>query len=124
MINKLETLTQQEQDFIYEISRKFITGKTMDKIAEEIGISRRTAFNWQEKFKELIEEQKVAEFSTIEDKVLKTANDLLDSNKLSDRLKGSELYFDTMKILQARQDMKAISRPEINTEDVLKELGL
>ena len=119
-MTKLETLTQQEQDFIYEVSRKFITGKTMDKIAEEIGISRRTAFNWQEKFKELIEEQKVAEFSTIEDKVLKTANDLLDSN----RLKGSELYFDTMKILQARQDMKAISRPEINTEDVLKELGL
>ena len=123
-MTKLETLTQQEQDFIYEVSRKFITGKTMDKIAEEIGISRRTAFNWQEKFKELIEEQKVAEFSTIEDKVLKTANDLLDSNKLSDRLKGSELYFDTMKILQARQDMKAISRPEINTEDELKELGL
>lgn len=123
MINKLE-LTQQEQDFIYEVSRKFITGKTMDKIAEEIGISRRTAFNWQEKFKELIEEQKVAEFSTIEDKVLKTANDLLDSNKLSDRLKGSELFFDTMKILQARQEIKAIKRPEINTEDVLKELGL
>lgn len=124
MINKLETLSQQEQDFIYEVSRKFITGKTMDKIAEEAGISRRTAFNWQEKFKELIEEQKVAEFSTIEDKVLKTANDLLDSNKLSDRLKGSELYFDTMKILQARQDIKAIKRPEVNTEDVLKELGL
>lgn len=124
MINKLETLTQQEHDFIYEVSRKFITGKTMDKIAEDIGISRRTAFNWKEKFKELIEEQKVQEFSTIEDKVLKTANDLLDSNKLSDRLKGSELFFDTMKILQARQDIKAIKRPEINTEDVLKELGL
>lgn len=123
-MTKLERLTQQEQDFIYEISRKFITGKTMDKIADEVGISRRTAFNWQEKFKELIEEQKVAEFSTIEDKVLKTANDLLDSNKLSDRLKGSELFFDTMKILQARQEIKAIKRPEINTEDVLKELGL
>lgn len=124
MINKLETLTQQEKDFIYEISRKFITGKTMDKIADDIGISRRMAFNWQDKFKELIEEQKVAEFSTIEDKVLKTANDLLDSPKLSDRLKGSELFFDTMKILQARQEIKAIKRPEINTEDVLKELGL
>lgn len=123
-MTKLERLTQQEQDFIYEISRKFITGKTMDKIADEVGISRRTAFNWQEKFKELIEEQKVAEFSTIEDKVLKTANDLLDSSKLSDRLKGSELFFDTMKILQARQEIKAIKRPEINTEDVLKELGL
>lgn len=124
MINKLQKLSQKEQVFIYEISRKFITGKTMDKIADEIGISRRTAFNWQEKFKELIEEQKVQEFSTIEDKVLKTANDLLDSNKLSDRLKGSELFFDTMKILQTRQDIKAIKRPEINTEDVLKELGL
>ena len=123
-MTKLETLTQQEQDFIYEVSRKFITGKTMDKIAGEIGISRRTAFNWQEKFKELIEEQKVAEFSNMEDKVLKTANDLLDSNKLSDRLKGSELFFDTMKILQARRDMKAIKRPELSTEDVLKELGL
>lgn len=123
-MTKLETLTKQEQDFIYEISRKFITGKSMDKIAEEIGISRRTAFNWQKQFKELIEVQKVAEFSTIEDKVLKTANDLLDSSKLSDRLKGSELYFDTMKILQARQDIKATKRPEINTEDVLKELGL
>ena len=123
-MTKLERLSQQEQDFIYEISRKFITGKTMDKIADDIGISRRTAFNWQDKFKELIEEQKVAEFSTIEDKVLKTANDLLDSPKLSDRLKGSELFFDTMKILQARQEIKAIKRPEINTEDVLKELGL
>lgn len=123
-MRKLENLSQQEQDFIYEISRKFITGKTMDKIAEDIGISRRTAFNWQEKFKEQIQEQKVREFSTIEDKVLKTANDLLDSNKLSDRLKGSELFFDTMKILQARQEIKAIKRPEINTEDVLKELGL
>lgn len=122
-MTKLE-LSQQEQDFIYEVSRKFITGKTMDKIAEEAGISRRTAFNWQDKFKELIEEQKVAEFSTIEDKVLKTANDLLDSPKLSDRLKGSELFFDTMKILQARQEIKAIKRPELNTEDVLKELGL
>lgn len=96
----------------------------MDKIAEEIGISRRTAFNWQKQFKELIEEQKVAEFSTIEDKVLKTANDLLDSSKLSNRLKGSELYFDTMKILQARQDIKATKRPELSTEDVLKGLGL
>lgn len=121
---KLETLSQQEQDFINEVARKFITGKSMDKIAEDIGISRRTAFNWQEKFKELIQEQKVQEFSTIEDKVLKTANDLLDSNKLSDRLKGSELFFDTMKILQARQDIKATSRPELSTEDVLKELGL
>ena len=46
-MTKLERLTQQEQDFIYEISRKFITGKTMDKIADEVGISRRTAFNWQ-----------------------------------------------------------------------------
>ena len=81
-MTKLETLTKQEQDFIYEISRKFITGKSMDKIAEEIGISRRTAFNWQKQFKELIEVQKVAEFSTIEDKVLKTANDLIDSSKL------------------------------------------
>lgn len=124
MINKLQKLSQKEQDFIYEVSRKFITGKTMDKIAEDTGISRRTAFNWQDKFKEIIEEQKVAEFSTIEDKVLKTANDLLDSPKLSDRLKGSELFFDTMKILQARQEIKAIKRPEINTEDVLKELGL
>ena len=124
MINKLENLTQQEQDFIYEISRKFITGKTMDKIADDICISRRTAFNWQEKFKELIEEQKVEEFSTIEDKVLKTANDLLDSPKLSDRLKGSELFFDTMKILQARQEIKAIKRPEQTTEEILKELGL
>ena len=123
-MTKLERLSQQEQDFIYEISRKFITGKTMDKIADEIGISRRTAFNWQEKFKELIEEQKVQEFSTIEDKVLKTANDLLDSPKLSDRLKGSELFFDTMKILQSRRDMKAIKKPELSTEDVLKELGL
>lgn len=123
-MTKLENLSQQEKDFIYEISRKFITGKTMDKIADDIGISRRTAFNWQEKFKELIEEQKIQEFSTIEDKVLKTANDLLDSNKLSDRLKGSELFFDTMKILQARRDIKAIKRPEINAEDVLKELGL
>lgn len=123
-MTKLENLSQQEQDFIYEISRKFITGKTMDKIAEDIGISRRTAFNWQDKFKEQIQELKVREFSTIEDKVLKTANDLLDSNKLSDRLKGSELFFDTMKILQARQDMKAIKRPELSTEDVLKELGL
>ena len=124
MINKLENLTQQEQDFIYEISRKFITGKTMDKIADDIGISRRTAFNWQEKFKELIEEQKVQEFSTIEDKVLKTANDLLDSPKLSDRLKGSELFFDTMKILQAKQEIKAIKRPEQTTEEILQELGL
>lgn len=123
-MTKLETLTQQEQDFIYEVSRKFITGSTMDEISRSVGICRRTAFNWQDKFKEQIQEQKVREFSTIEDKVLKTANDLLDSNKLSDRLKGSELYFDTMKILQARQDMKAIKRPEINTEDVLKELGL
>ncbi len=123
-MTKLETLSQQEQDFVIEISRKFITGATMDKIADEIGISRRTAFNWQEKFKELIEEQKVQEFSTIEDKVLKTANDLLDSPKLSDRLKGSELFFDTMKILQSRRDMKAIKRPELSTEDVLKELGL
>lgn len=123
-MGKLETLTQQEQDFIYEISRKFITGATMEEIAQRIGISRRTVFNWKEKFNEIIEEQKVAEFSTIEDKVLKTANDLLDSNKLSDRLKGSELFFDTMKILQARQEIKAIKRPELNTEDVLKELGL
>lgn len=123
-MTKLERLSQQEQDFIYEISRKFITGKTMDKIADEIGISRRTAFNWQDKFKEQIQEQKVREFSTIEDKVLKTANDLLDSSKLSDRLKGSELFFDTMKILQARQDIKATKRAELSTEDVLKELGL
>ena len=121
---KLEKLSQQEQDFINEVSRKFITGKSMDKIAEDIGISRRTAFNWQEKFKELIQEQKVQEFSTIEDKVLKTANDLLDSTKLSDRLKGSELFFDTMKILQARQDIKATKRPKQTTEEVLKELGL
>ncbi|WP_415345499.1 phBC6A51 family helix-turn-helix protein [Clostridium perfringens] len=123
-MTKLEILSEQEQEFIFEISRKFITGTTMDEIAKRVGISRRTAFNWQKQFKELIQEQKVQEFSTIEDKVLKTANDLLDSSKLSDRLKGSELYFDTMKILQARQDIKVTSRPEISTEDVLKELGL
>ncbi|EOU1701713.1 helix-turn-helix domain containing protein [Clostridium perfringens] len=123
-MTKLETLSEQEQEFIFEISRKFITGTTMDEIAQRVGISRRTAFNWQKQFKELIQEQKVQEFSTIEDKVLKTANDLLDSSKLSDRLKGSELYFDTMKILQARLDIKVTSRSEISTEDVLKELGL
>lgn len=123
-MTKLETLSEQEQEFIFEISRKFITGTTMDEIAQRVGISRRTAFNWQKQFKELIQEQKVQEFSTIEDKVLKTANDLLDSSKLSDRLKGSELYFDTMKILRDRMDIKVTSRPEISTEDVLKELGL
>lgn len=123
-MTKLETLSEQEQEFIFEISRKFITGTTMDEIAQRVGISRRTAFNWQKQFKDLIQEQKVQEFSTIEDKVLKTANDLLDSSKLSDRLKGSELYFDTMKILQARLDIKVTSRSEISTEDVLKELGL
>lgn len=123
-MTKLETLTQQEQEFIYEVSRKFITGSSMDEIAQRVGISRRTAFNWAKKFKEIIQEQKVAEFSTIEDKVLKTANDLLDSSKLSDRLKGSELYFDTMKILQARQDIKATKRSELSTEEILKELGL
>lgn len=123
-MSKLETLTQQEQEFIYEVSRKFITGSSMDEIAQRVGICRRTAFNWQKKFKDLIHEQKVQEFSTIEDKVLKTANDLLDSSKLSDRLKGSELYFDTMKILQARQDIKATKRPDLSTEDILKELGL
>lgn len=123
-MTKLERLSEQEQEFIFEISRKFITGATMDEIAQRVGISRRTAFNWKKQFKELIQEQKVQEFSTIEDKVLKTANDLLDSSKLSDRLKGSELYFDTMKVLQARQDIKVTSRHEISTEDVLKELGL
>ena len=122
--SKIENLSQQEQYFIYEISRKFITGKTMEEISNSVGISRRTAFNWQKQFKELIEEQKVQEFSTIEDKVLKTANDLLDSPKLADRLKGSELYFDTMKILETRQSMKATERVEMSTEDILKELGL
>lgn len=124
MINKLETLTQQEQDFIYEISRKFITGKTMDKIADEIGISRRTAFNWSKKFKEIISEQKVEEFSTIEDKVLAVSNELLGSNKLGDRLKGAELYFKTAEILQKRAESKPKATKELNTEDILKELGL
>lgn len=124
MINKLETLSQQEQDFIMEISRKFITGKSMDKIANEIGISRRTAFNWAKKFKELIQEQKVEEFSTIEDKVLAVSNELLGSSRLGDRLKGAELYFKTAEILQKRADSKPNASKEIDTEEILKELGL
>lgn len=123
-MTKLGTLSKQEQDFIYEVSRKFITGKSMDKIAEEIGIARRTAFNWAKKFKELIQEQKVEEFSTIEDKVLSVSNELLGSSKLGDRLKGAELYFKTAEILQKRADSKPKASKEINTEDVLKELGL
>lgn len=123
-MNKLEQLNQQEQDFIYEVSRKFITGDSMEDIANRASISRRAAFNWQKKYKELILEQKVEEFSTIEDKVLKTANDLLDSNKLSDRLKGSELYFDTIKILQTRTDNKPKVKKELNPEEILKELGI
>lgn len=121
---KHETLSQQEQDFIYEVSRKFITGKSMDRISEDIGISRRTAFNWQKKYKELIQEQKVEEFSTIEDKVLKTANDLLDSSKLGERQKGAELYFKTAEILHKRAESKPKATKEINVDDVLKELGL
>lgn len=124
MINKLETLSQQEQDFIMDISRKFITGKSMDKIANEIGISRRTAFNWAKKFKELIQEQKVEEFSTIEDKVLAVSNELLGSSRLGDRLKGAELYFKTAEILQKRADSKPKASKEIDTEEILKELGL
>lgn len=121
---KIETLSQQEQEFIYEISRKFITGKSMDKIAEEVGISRRTAFNWAKKFKELIQEQKVEEFSTIEDKVLAVSNELLGSSKLGDRLKGAELYFKTTEILQKRADNKPKATKELDTEEILKELGL
>lgn len=123
-MTKLETLSNQEQDFITEISRKFITGKSMEKIAEEIGISRRTAFNWAKKFKELIQEQKVEEFSTIEDKVLSVSNELLGSSKLGDRLKGAELYFKTAEILQKRADSKTKANKEIDTEEILKELGL
>lgn len=123
-MKKTETLSTQKQEFIYEVSRKFITGKSMDKIAEEIGISRRTAFNWQEKFKELIQEEKVAEFSTIEDKVLKTANDLLDSNKLGDRIKGADLFFNIMKVLEAREDSKVNAKKDITPEDILRELGI
>lgn len=121
---KIEALSKPEQEFIYEVSRKFITGKSMDKIAEEIGISRRTAFNWAKKFKELIQEQKVEEFSTIEDKVLSVSNELLGSNKLGDRLKGAELYFKTAEILQKRAESKPRPTEEIDTEDILKELGL
>lgn len=124
MNNKLEKLSQQEQDFIIAISRKFITGKSMEKIAEEIGISRRTAFSWAKKFKELIQEQKVEEFSTIEDKVLAVSNELLGSSKLGDRLKGAELYFKTAEILQARADSKPKASKELDTEEILKELGL
>lgn len=123
-MTKLEKLTQQEQDFIYEVSRKFITGSTMDEIAQRVGICRRTAFNWSKKFKELIQEQKVQEFETIEDKVLSVSNELLGSSKLGDRLKGAELYFKTAEILQKRADSKPKASKEINTEDVLKELGL
>lgn len=119
----LDKLTQKEQDFIYELGRKFITGYTMEEIAESIGISRRTAFNWQKKFKDLIMDQKVNEFSTIEDKVLKTAIDLLDSNKIGERQKGAELYFKTSEILQART-VKTIKNNEISTDQILKELGL
>lgn len=106
------------------MARKFITGKSIDKIAEEIGISRRTAFNWKEKFKELIQEEKVAEFSTIEDKVLKTANDLLDSNKLGDRIKGADLFFNIMKVLEAREDSKVNAKKDITPEEILRELGI
>ena len=123
-MTKLETLSKQEKDFIMEISRKFITGKSMDKIAEEIGISRRTAFNWAKKFKELIQEQKVEEFSTIEDKVLAVSNELLGSSRLGDKLKGAELYFKTVEILQKRAESKPKATKELNTEDILNELGL
>lgn len=123
-MTKLETVSKQEQDFIYEVSRKFITGKSMDKIAEEIGICRRTAFNWAKKFKEAIQEQKVEEFSTIEDKVLAVSNELLGSSKLGDRLKGADLYFKTTEILQKRAESKPETSKDIDTEDVLKELGL
>lgn len=121
---RIESLTAKEQNFIYEVSRKFITGATMDEIAKSIGISRRTAFNWKDKYKELILEQKVQEFSTIEDKVLKTANDLLDSNKLGDRLKGSDLYFKTVEILEKRADKKHENKPVEDAETILKSLGL
>lgn len=121
---KMDNLSEKEQEFIKEISRKFLTADTMEDIANRVGISRRTAFNWRDKFKELILEQKVQEFSTIEDKVLKTANDLLDSNKLGDRLKGSDLYFKTVEILEKRADKKHEDKPTEDVESILKSLGL
>lgn len=120
----MDNLSEKEQEFIKEISRKFLTADTMEDIANRVGISRRTAFNWRDKFKELILEQKVQEFSTIEDKVLKTANDLLDSNKLGDRLKGSDLYFKTVEILEKRADKKHEDKPTEDVESILKSLGL
>ena len=45
-MNKLEKLTQQEQDFIYEVIRKFITISTMGEAAQRVGICRIIAFNW------------------------------------------------------------------------------
>ena len=123
-IYKLNNLSDKEQNFIYEVSRKFITGATMEEIAKSVGISRRTAFNWQDKYAELILDQKVQEFSTIEDKVLRTANDLLDSSKLGDRLKGSDLYFKTVEILEKRAEKKIDNKPEEDAEAILKYLGL
>lgn len=113
-------LGSKEKAFIEEVSRKFITGKTMEAIAEEIGIGRATAFRWKKEFKTQIEQARAEEFVSLDDKVLGLANDLLDSSKMADRVKGADLYFKTKSFIQYKPEPKK----EITPEEILKELGV
>ena len=120
-------LSEQEQKFIELVAEMpFNKDLTIDDVIAEVGISRRSYFNWKKKFEEEIASYSGQNLFKLEPKLYGTVAEMLDSDRASERKTGAEMFLKLQeryeKRVEAQQKKKEVE--EINIHDIFKELGI
>lgn len=88
----MNNITEQQQLFIELSAQRVLDSSlTMDSIAEQVGVSRKTCYNWEKKFSKEIARYSSQNLSQLKTQLYKVTADMLTSTKANERIKGAEL---------------------------------
>lgn len=121
-----ENYKPEELEFIYSVGSMIATKETVEDICSKCDISRRTYFYWKKKFREEIKEVKRDELLEMKDIALSNIHGYMTSSNEKLKKEGTEMYTRLLGTDSIKEELadKRADRPELSTEDILKELGL
>ena len=124
--NNKEQYKTEELEFIYSVGSMIATKETVEDICSKCSIKRRTYFYWKKKFINEIKEVKRDELLEMKDIALSNIHSYMTSSNEKLKKEGTEMYTRLLGSDSIKEELadKRTDRAEINTEDILKELGL
>ncbi|WP_195245222.1 helix-turn-helix domain-containing protein [Clostridium celatum] len=124
--NNKDQYKPEELEYIYSVGSMIATKETVEDICSKCSISRRTYFYWKKRFKEEIKEVKKDELLEMKDIALSNIHGYMTSSNEKLKKEGTEMYTRLLGTDSIKEELsnKGADKDEINTEDILKELGL